>query len=406
VTGPLDGIRILSAEQQQALPYATQLFARFGAEVVKVEHPVSGEPGRASIPTMTARDGRTVGATYLRTNLGKHSVGIDLKHPDGRDLFLRLARESDVVAENFKAGTMDRLGLGYRDVAAVAPHVVYLSISGFGNALPSPYRDWPAYAHIAEAMGGFYERNRQHGERPRSGTAGALGDIGTALFGALGVLVALRERDRTGRGQYVDVSMFDAMVAMADLIPHFWSMGYRQEPGFAPPQVGIFDSFAVRDGHVILQVVREWHFHAMAELIGRPEWVDDPRLQSRASWAEHYDDIVRPALEAWGATRDKVQVADELARAGIAAAPSFQPEDLVADAHVRWHHMLLEVPRDDDGEPMLVAGNPIKLSEHPDEDLSTAVPLLGEYTDQVLTDLAGATPDELARLRDTGVIGP
>ena len=163
---PLAGVRILAVEQQQALPFATQLFARMGAEVIKVEHPEIGESGRTSIPAMTARDGRVVGATYLRNNLGKRSIGIDLKHPQGRDLFLRLAREVDVVGENFKAGTMDRLGLGYADVAAVAPQAVYVSVSGFGNVLPSPYRDWPAYAAMAESMAGFYERNRRDGERP------------------------------------------------------------------------------------------------------------------------------------------------------------------------------------------------------------------------------------------------
>ena len=136
-----------------------------------------------------------------------------------------------MVGENFKAGTMDRLGLGYADVAAAAPQVVYVSVSGFGNMLPSPYREWPAYAAMAESMAGFYERNRRDGARPRSGTAGALGDIGTSLFASIGVLAALRERDRTGTGQLVDVSMFDSMIAMADIVPFYWSMGMRQEPG-------------------------------------------------------------------------------------------------------------------------------------------------------------------------------
>src|SRR4051812_36462858 len=145
---PLDGVRVLAAEQMQALPYATQLLARLGAEVVKVEHPVHGESGRGSSPGMVDPEGRTVGATYLRNNLGKRSVGLDLKSPEGRALFLALVPRFDVVAENFKAGTMDRMGLGYEDVAAVHPQAVYVSISGFGNTGGSPYRDWPAYASI------------------------------------------------------------------------------------------------------------------------------------------------------------------------------------------------------------------------------------------------------------------
>ncbi len=132
----------------QALPYATQLLARLGAEVVKVEHPVHGESGRGAAPAMTDPQGRAVGSTFLRNNLGKRSVGIDLKAPEGRDLFLRLAANFDVVAENFKPGTMDRMGLGYEDLAERLPQVIYVSISGFGNAVATPYREWPAYASI------------------------------------------------------------------------------------------------------------------------------------------------------------------------------------------------------------------------------------------------------------------
>lgn len=405
---PLTGITVLAAEQQQALPFATQLLARMGAEIIKVEHPEIGESGRTSIPAMTARDGRAVGATYLRNNLGKRSVGIDLKHPKGRDLFLRLAREVDVVAENFKSGTMDRLGLGYADVAAVAPRAVYLSVSGFGNSLPSPYRDWPAYAAMAESMAGFYERNRRDGARPRSGTAGALGDIGTALFASIGLLAALRERDRTGVGQLVDVAMFDAMIAMADIVPFYWSMGLRQEPGFAPPPVGIMDSFAVADGYVVIQVMREWHLQALAELVGHPEWVEDPELAERSSWSERYEEKLLGPLEEWGATRTMVEATGALARVGVAASPSFGPEQLARDEHVRAHNMLIEIPRDDGGNPMLVPGNPIKLSggSGGDEYVPTEMPLLGEDTDAVLTELAGLTPDDLAALRAQGVIGP
>ena len=160
---PLDGVRVLAAEQMQALPYATQLLARLGADVVKVEHPGSGESGRGSFPHMLDPEGRKVGATFLRNNLGKRSVGLDLKHSEGRELFLALAGRFDVVCENFKAGTMDRLGLGYDAVAERHPAVVYLSLSGFGNTVDTPYRSWPAYAAIVEGMSGIYEYRREPG---------------------------------------------------------------------------------------------------------------------------------------------------------------------------------------------------------------------------------------------------
>src|SRR5690606_11322759 len=154
----------------------------------------------------------------------------DLKTAEGRDLFLRLAPRFDVVAENFKAGTMDRMGLGYDDVAAVHPTVVYLSLSGFGNDEASPYRSWPAYASIVEAMSGIYEYKSGPDHPPTPIPVGALGDISTALFATIGVLAALRHRDRTGEGQYLDIAMLDAMVAMTDVVTNFWSMGVRPDP--------------------------------------------------------------------------------------------------------------------------------------------------------------------------------
>src|SRR5438477_1990674 len=188
---PLDGVRVLAAEQMQSLPYATQLLARLGAEVVKVEHPEHGESARTSSPAMVDPDGRKVGATYLRNNLNKRSVGLDLKSAEGRDLFLAMVPRFDVVAENFKPGTMERMGLGYDVIAARHARAVYVSISGFGNTVETPYRDWPAYASIVEAMSGIYDY-RPPDEPPVTIPVGALGDISSALFGVIGVLAALR----------------------------------------------------------------------------------------------------------------------------------------------------------------------------------------------------------------------
>ena len=163
---PLDGVRILALEQMQALPYATQLLARLGATVVKVEHPGGGDLGRGSMPAMKDPQGRNIGATFVRNNLNKRSICVDLKSPAGRDLILRLAPKFDIVAENFKGGALSRMGLGYDDIRAVHPAAIYLSISGFGNTTPTPYDGWPAYAGVAEAMSGLYDWKRQPGQPP------------------------------------------------------------------------------------------------------------------------------------------------------------------------------------------------------------------------------------------------
>src|SRR5207302_1411829 len=202
---PLDGVRVLSFEQMQALPFATQLLARLGAEVVKVESPL-GDLGRTSAPMMTDPQDRPVGATFLRNNLNKASLCVDLKNERGRDLVLRLSSGFDVVAESFRPGAMGALGLGYEDFAAVNPAVIYASISGFGPVSgdgdgASPYAGWPALAPIVEDMSGIYEMKRSGDETPVVAPVGGLGDLSTALFATVGILAALRDRDRTGEGQ-------------------------------------------------------------------------------------------------------------------------------------------------------------------------------------------------------------
>jgi crotonobetainyl-CoA:carnitine CoA-transferase CaiB-like acyl-CoA transferase len=403
---PLDGIRVLAAEQMQALPFATQLLARLGAEVIKVEHPVHGESGRGSSPSMTDPQGRAVGATYLRNNLDKTSVGIDLKAPEGRDLFLSMVPRFDVVAENFKPGTMDRMGLGYDTVAAVHPRVIYLSISGFGNGLPgmdaSPYTSWPAYASVVEAMSGIYEYKSGPDNPPTTIPMGAIGDISSALFATVGVLAALRHRDRTGEGQYVDIAMLDAMIAMSDVVTNFWSLGVRPDP---EKQLAVIcEGFRATDGYVVIQVGREAQFFKLGELIGRPEWRDDPRFATRHGWMPHLDTEIRPAIEAWLVGRTKLQAAQELSAVGIVAGPSNSAADVIADPHVAARHMLVEMPRSDDGpDPVLIPGNPIKMSKVT-EGPETRVPWVGEHTDQVLRAELGLDEADLAKLRDAGVI--
>lgn len=397
---PLDGVRILALEQMQALPYATQLLARLGADVVKVEHPRGGDLGRGSQPAMTDPEGRSVGATFLRNNLDKRSICIDLKSPAGRDLVVRLAPRFDVVAENSKAGAMARLGLGYADLAAVHPQVIYLSVSGFGNTVPSPYDSWPAFAPIVEAMSGIYEFKRRGDDPPLVAPVGALGDIGSGLYAVIGVLAALRHREATGLGQHVDIAMLDAMVAMTDLVTNFWSLGLRG--GNLAPL--IMDGFRARDGWFIIQVGREPQFALLADLVGQPGWVGDPRFAERQGWVGHLDDVIRPAVEAWAADKTRVEACEAMSAAGIAAGPCLRDDEVVADPHVAARNMLVEMPRTDGvAEPVLVPGNPVKMTQVA-EGPETRVPWLGEHTDTVLTTELGLTADELAALRADGVI--
>jgi crotonobetainyl-CoA:carnitine CoA-transferase CaiB-like acyl-CoA transferase len=214
------------------------------------------------------------------------------------------------------------------------------------------------------------------------------------------VLAALRHRDRTGEGQHVDVAMLDSMVVMADIVPNFWSLGLG--PGGTSPT--IFDGFKASDGWFVIQVSREHQFERLAKIIGRPEWVDDPRFAERAKWRDHIEDVFRPAIEEWASTLTKREACVTLAAAGIAAGPSNSPEDVVNDPHVVAHNMLVEVPRTDGVEqPVLVSGNPVKMSKLA-EGPETRMPWTGEHTDEVLRAELQLSDGELADLRAGGVI--
>ena len=399
--GPLAGLRVLSVEQMQALPYATQLLAFLGAEVVKIEPPERGDSGRGARPALRDVDGRMVGATYLRNNLNKQSVAIDLKRPEGLGLVRRLVPRFDLFAENFKPGTAQRLGLGYETLASLHPGLVYVSVSGFGNLGRSPYAERAAYSSVVEAMGGLYELMREPGDPTRVGSAGALGDIGAALFAAIGALAALRERDRTGRGRHVDVAMLDAVVALLDLAPFMWSMGV---PRMRRADVaGVFDVFSCRDGRFVAQAVREHQLERFARAVGHPEWLGDPRFATREGWTEQLEAVVRPAVEGWASERSMAEATAELAAAGVPCGPSHAPEDLVRDPHLREHEMLLEVERPDAGAPLLVTGNPVKLSGAGPTP-RRRWPTLGQHSDAVLTAELGLDRAELDALRAEGVI--
>lgn len=398
---PLEGVRILAVEQMQAVPFGTQLLARMGADVVKVEHPTRGESGRGSLPSITDADGSEQGATFLRNNLAKRSIGLDLKHPKGAELFKRLVPAYDVVTENFKPGTMEKLGIGYETLAAIHPGLVYVAVSGFGSLRETPYGHWPAYACVPEAMSGFYSFRPEEGRRPNIGVAGAIGDIGSGLFAMVGLLAALQGRHRTGRGQKVDVAMLDAMISIMDMVAFGPSIGIHDQSLKAWP--GILEACDASDGLFVLQVGREHQFEKLAEIIGHPEWLQDERFATRQGWAEHSESVIRPAVEAWAADKTKLEASSIFANAGVVAAPSYEGADLVADPHVALHDMLVEVPVEGRDQPVVVHGNPIKFSDSP-EGPTTKWPLVGEHTEALLCQDAGLSDADLDALRSEGVI--
>jgi len=398
---PLEGVRVLAIEQMQAMPFATQLLSHLGAEIVKVEHPKGGESGRSGLPSLTDVDGRQAGATFMRNNLGKKSLAIDLKDPKGVELVKKLVPHYDVVAENFKPGTMERLGLGYDVLEPLHPGLIYVAVSGFGSLLDTPYGHWPAYAVLPEAMGGFYSFRPEPGRKPNIQVAGALGDISSSLFAAIGMLAALQGRNRTGLGQKVDVAMLDCIIAMMDMVPFNHSLGIDNSVKAWP---GILSSYEARDGLFVMQVGREHQFERLAHTLGRPEWLQDPRFATREGWRDHAEDVVRPAVEEWASDKTKLEASERLAAAGIVAGPSYEAADLLEDPHVQSHDMILRIPRPDGEGEVHVSGNPVKLS-HSEPKPVERWPALGRDTDDVLRADLGLADSDLSALRDAGVIG-
>lgn len=402
---PLDGVRVLSFEQYIALPFATQILARLGAEVVKVELPGTGEAGRAGFPFVRDAKGQQAGSSFTRYNLGKKSIALDFRSEAGRAVAYRLMRDFDVVCENLGPGRAEKMGIGYATISAFNPALIYLALSGFGQIGTSPYASRPAMAGVAEAMAGIYDFAQVPGQPPIAGPAGPLGDTTTGAFAAIGVLAALQHRKAIGVGQLVDVSMYDSMLAVCDFLPNFWSIGVRKAPNKVLRSPGLIGVCRAADGWFTLYVLRAHQFERLSKLVGHPEWLTDPRLATPWDWADRMDDVLCPAIEVWAATMTKQEAVDLVCKAGIPAGACNTADDIVTDPHVAARGMLVEVPRDDGADaPMLVAGMPVKMSRVT-EGGETKQPLLGQHTDDVLREMLGVDVGDLAAWRESGVIG-
>lgn len=394
--GPLSGVRVVEATTTWAGPMCGCLLADFGADVIKVEHP-DGDVARRAPPHLPGS--RTpLSAMHATVNRNKRSLALDLRDPRGRDLFLRLATTADVVVENFRPGTLERLGLGYRDLRAMNADLVLVSISGFGQFGRDSER--PGYDPMAQAASGFLSLNGSpDGEPVKAPTY--LGDDLAGLHAALAALAALRHRDRTGEGQHVDVSLLDAML--------FQTPGYLTLGALGAPLPRLGNQFRIgapanvyrcRDGHVMAGVLLDSHWRILARLLGRPELAEDPSYASAAARLARRD-IVDGLLGEWMARHSVAQVVEQWVSAGLPVAPVRSYEQTARDPHVREREMLQEV--EVEGERAVpVVGPAAKFSRTPTA-VRSGAPALGAHTDEILAEL-GVDPAERNLLRRDRVI--
>jgi CoA:oxalate CoA-transferase len=395
--GALDDVRIVDLTRVIAGPYATTLLADMGAQIIKVELPGRGDDGRYGYPAV---DG--VPVVFLALNRNKKGITLDLRKPRGAELFRKLVQHADVVVENFAAGTMEKWGFGYQALSGINPRLIYAALSGFGQS--GPYAQRTSYDIIAQAMGGLMALTGFPDGPPIRG-GGALGDFIGGLFTALGVLFALHYRDRTGKGQMVDVSNMDAIFSMLDNWPTVYGLTGQlpQRAGNRHPFTAPYDCFRARDGWVVIGVGNSQLFRALVTAMGMPELGRDPRFKSPSARLERHDEVNRVVGD-WVAEHAVAEVLRVLGPDGanIPCAPVMTLDRLVADPQVRAREMIVDLPHDKLGK-IPVTGVPFKLSESPGR-IEHLGPELGQHNDEIYGGLLGLSAGEMDELRGDGVI--
>ena len=393
--GALSGLRVLDLTRVLAGPFSTMMLADMGAEVIKIEQPGKGDDTRHFAPFQNGES-----AYYMNLNRGKKGVTLDLKGK-GREMFLELVKTADVVVENYRPGTMDKLGLGYEVLKQVNPKLVYAAVSGFGDT--GPYRLRPGYDIIAQAMGGLMSTTGWPGGEPtRSGTA--MADVLAGLSVTIGILAALRHRDQAGVGQKVDVALVDSVVASLEVITQI----YLSE-GRVPERIGNryescypYDSFAASDGSVVIAAANDKLWRLVCNTLGTSALADDERFDTNAKRVQRHAEI-KPLVEAWTMTQTVDEVVDKMLAAGVPASPINTLDRLVVDPHIAVaREMFVDVEHPKAGRTKLTGAH-IKLSATPPQ-VRVAAPQLGEHNEAVFGSLLGLGAGQLAQLRSEGVI--
>ena len=378
--GPLSGITVLAIENFLSGPYGSMMLADFGADVIKVEPP-EGDGYRAATPNYHNRAG-SMSYSFLRVNRNKRSVVLDLKSDEGRETFLELVENADVVWENLRPGAMDRLGLGWNELRARNPRLIYSTISGFGHGdvLPrGPYMDLPAFDIVAQAMSGAMLRVGEEGDPPMY-LGSPIADQLAGMLAAFGVVLALRGVDTTGEGQHVDTAMYDAMVALNEqLIGHVSHFGELPRRGLSPTSAP-YGAFRTKDGWVAIGIASDPIWRKFCVAIGEPDLATAPELSTGLSRASHQESILRPIIERWAAERTSHEVTVLLSDAGVPSGPVQDVAQLFDDPQVAVREMLIDIDDPVVGR-LTVAGNPVKLGGSPHVPRRTA-PQLG--ADQAL----------------------
>ncbi|WP_050460594.1 CaiB/BaiF CoA transferase family protein [Herbaspirillum autotrophicum] len=404
---PLNGVRVLDLSRVLAGPWAGQLLADLGADVIKVERPGAGDDTRTwGPPYLRDEDGRETAeaAYFLCANRNKRSVTIDMSRPEGQALIRQLAQQADVLLENFKVGGLQQYGLDYAQLAALNPRLVYCSITGFGQT--GPYARRPGYDFLIQGMGGLMSVTGRGADEVGAGpqkVGVALTDITTGLYATIAVQAALAERERSGRGQHIDLALLDVQIAcMASQASNYLAGGVvPHRMGNAHPNIVPYADFPTADGDMILAVGNDQQFARFCGIAGHPEWADDPRFATNPARVANRAVLV-PLLRQATVMRSTAEWIAALEAGGVPCGPINRMDQVFADPQVQARGMRIGLPHPLAGTVPLVA-NPIRLSGSPTS-YRHAPPLLGQHTGEVLSEWLGMDAAALAALQHNRVI--
>jgi formyl-CoA transferase len=393
--GPLSGLKVIELGQLIAGPFAAKTLSDFGADVIKIEPPDGGDPLRQ---WRLVKDGTSVWWQVQSRN--KRSVALDLKAAEAQDIVRRLASQADVLIENFRPGAMEGWGLGPEVLMQLNPRLIMLRVSGYGQS--GPYRDRPGFGVVAEAMSGLRHLTGEPGRVPvRVGVS--IGDTLASLHGVIGILMALHDRHRSGRGQVIDVALYEAVFnCMESLLPEYGAFGAVRGPaGSALPGIAPTNAYACADGaYALVAGNGDSIFKRLMQCIGRPDLAQDPGLAKNAGRVQRVDEI-DAAIGAWTAQHSVDEVLAALAQAQVPSGKIYTVADIAADPHYAARGMLEHVTLDD-GSALSVPGYVPKLSRTPGGHRRNA-PKLGQDTDTVLGEM-GLTAEQIALLRERGIV--
>lgn len=393
---PLTGVRVLDLTHAYSGPFCTMHLADQGAEVIKIEVPGKGDQSRNWAPFKNGSSGY-----FAYINRNKYGITLDLKSEEGKSLFKKLVAQADVVCENFRVGTMERLGLGYDVLREINPGLIYASISGFG--LEGPLAQRPCYDIIAQAMGGMMSMTGFGDQKTKVGPAIADNYSGTYL--ALGITMALYQRSRTGVGRRLDVSMVDTIFSILEAgAVEYTINGHVSKPeGNRDPGISPFDSFQAKDGSFVMACGTDSFWRSLCQLMERPDLAEDPRFVTNAKRCENYISELRDLISEWTVRYTVEEMEQMLVGAGIPFGRILDMDQVCAQEVLRDRNMLWKVQDTGIGEEIEIPGTPIKMHGCQDAPMRSA-PVVGEHTDAVLRDVLHMDAEEISALHARHVI--